>query len=95
MHTLPGRVRLVFPSLPGRGIPTYTLSQEAGGFCQVNPEQNRRMIERMLVWLEGCEVATVGVLARVVGWVRLVLAASGLMAPSSTWVTGDDRFNID
>lgn len=48
-----GLLSLPFPALPELGIPAYTLIQEAGGFCQVNPEQNRRMIERMLAWLEG------------------------------------------
>jgi len=51
-----GLVYLPFPALPEWGIPAYTLIQEAGGFCQVNPEQNRRMIARMLAWLDGCGV---------------------------------------
>ncbi|MDT8334459.1 MAG: class I SAM-dependent RNA methyltransferase [Desulfurivibrionaceae bacterium] len=43
---------LPFPAIPNHRIPAYTLSQEAGGFSQVNPEQNRKMIETMLDWVD-------------------------------------------
>ncbi|MCA1764999.1 MAG: class I SAM-dependent RNA methyltransferase [Desulfobulbaceae bacterium] len=43
---------LPFPAIPHHRIPAYTLSQEAGGFCQVNPEQNRKMIATMLDWVD-------------------------------------------
>ena len=80
----PELVRLVFPALPGRGTPAYTLYQEAGGFCQVNPEQNLRMIERVLAWLEGCEVARAVDLFCGMGNFSIPLALSGIA------VTGSD-----
>lgn len=76
-------VRLPFPALPGR-VPAYTLLQEAGGFCQVNPEQNRRMIEQMLVWLAGCEVARAADLFCGMGNFSIPLALAGIA------VTGSD-----
>ncbi|HSH13467.1 MAG TPA: class I SAM-dependent RNA methyltransferase, partial [Desulfurivibrionaceae bacterium] len=80
----PGLVRLAFPPLPELGIPAYTLRQEAGGFCQVNPAQNLRMIERMLVWLEGWEVKRAVDLFCGMGNFSIPLALSGIM------VTGSD-----
>jgi 23S rRNA (uracil1939-C5)-methyltransferase len=47
---------LPFPAVPAHRIPSYSLSQEAGGFCQVNLEQNRRMIETMLDWVADLKV---------------------------------------
>lgn len=77
-------VRLLFPALPGWGVPTYTLLQEAGGFCQVNPAQNRRMIEQMLAWLAGRQVARAVDLFCGMGNFSIPLALAGIA------VTGSD-----
>lgn len=47
---------LPFPAIPNHRVPPYVLSQEAGGFSQVNPEQNRKMIETMLAWVDDLKV---------------------------------------
>lgn len=52
-EALHGRVQLEFPPRPQWGLAAYTLVQEAGGFSQVNGEQNRQMIGQVLAWLEG------------------------------------------
>lgn len=43
---------LPFPAIKKHGIAPYTLGQEAGGFSQVNLEQNERMIATLLDWVE-------------------------------------------
>jgi 23S rRNA (uracil1939-C5)-methyltransferase len=79
-----GVVCLPFPALTGREIPAYTLFQEAGGFCQVNPSQNRRMIGQMLAWLAGCEVSRAADLFCGMGNFSIPLALAGFS------VTGSD-----
>jgi 23S rRNA (uracil1939-C5)-methyltransferase len=73
----PGLVRLPFPPLPELGVPAYALLQEAGGFCQVNPEQNLRMIARMLAWLAGREVTRAADLFCGMGNFSIPLALTG------------------
>lgn len=79
-----GLVCLDFPALPARGVPGYKLLQEAGGFCQVNPEQNRRMLEQMLAWLTGGEVKRAVDLFCGMGNFSIPLALTGVA------VTGSD-----
>jgi 23S rRNA (uracil1939-C5)-methyltransferase len=43
-------VLLPFPEVTDHGVKPYTLCQEAGGFSQVNLEQNNGMIHTMLDW---------------------------------------------
>jgi 23S rRNA (uracil1939-C5)-methyltransferase len=43
-------ILLPFPELAEHGVRPYTLCQEAGGFSQVNLEQNNSMIRTMLDW---------------------------------------------
>ncbi len=79
-----GLVCLDFPALSGLGVPDYLLVQEAGGFCQVNPAQNRRMVEQMLAWLAGFEVTTAADLFCGMGNFSIPLALAGIA------VTGSD-----
>jgi len=79
-----GLIRLPFPALPKLGLPAYTLSQEVGGFCQVNQSQNRRMIEQMLAWLNLAEVRRVADLYCGMGNFSIPLALAGIS------VTGSD-----
>jgi 23S rRNA (uracil1939-C5)-methyltransferase len=44
-------LQLPVPAMPKHGIASHTLCQEAGGFSQVNLEQNSRLIETMLDWV--------------------------------------------
>jgi len=46
-----------FPGVSKHGLAPYTLSQEAGGFSQINIEQNEIMIEIMLDWVAGLKAA--------------------------------------
>lgn len=78
-----GLVCLPFPALPGREIPAYTLLQEAGGFCQVNPAQNRRMIDQMLAWLAGYEVRRAADLFCGMGNFSIPLALAGVATTGS------------
>lgn len=41
-----------FPSIERHGISSYDLCQEAGGFSQVNLEQNNNLIATMLDWVD-------------------------------------------
>jgi len=50
-------VLLPFQAIPSHNVPAYTLSQEAGGFSQINIEQNQRMIETMLNWVGDLKVS--------------------------------------
>jgi 23S rRNA (uracil1939-C5)-methyltransferase len=45
-------LQLPFPAMARHNIAAHTLCQEAGGFSQVNLEQNSRMIETLLDWVE-------------------------------------------
>lgn len=44
-------LQLPFPAMKKHGIPPHTMCQEAGGFSQVNLDQNNRMIETLLDWI--------------------------------------------
>lgn len=79
-----GLVSLSFPALSGMEIPAYELRQEAGGFCQVNPAQNLRMVEQMLLWLAGHQVARAVDLFCGMGNFSIPLALAGIT------VTGSD-----
>lgn len=45
-------ILLPFPEVVAHGVKPYTLCQEAGGFSQINLEQNNGMIRTMLDWVE-------------------------------------------
>jgi len=70
-------VRLDFTARPESRLPSYCLSHEAGGFSQVNPEQNREMIATMLSWLGGRKIARVADLFCGLGNFTFPLALSG------------------
>ena len=72
-------VRLEFPPLAQRGVPGYTLLQEAGGFSQVNGGQNRRMIAQLLEWLDGEEVGRAVDLYCGMGNFSIPLALAGIV----------------
>ncbi len=73
-----GLVQLEFPPCPKRGLPGYTLIQEAGGFSQVNGEQNRRMLGQVLDWLDGKGVARAVDLFCGMGNFSIPLALAGI-----------------
>ena len=45
-------LQLPFPAMEKHGITPHTMCQEAGGFSQVNLEQNNRLIETLLDWVD-------------------------------------------
>ncbi|NTV14806.1 MAG: class I SAM-dependent RNA methyltransferase [Desulfobulbaceae bacterium] len=74
----PGLVRLEFLPRPQWNVPAYTLTQEAGGFSQVNGEQNRQMIGQVLEWLAGRQVSRAVDLFCGMGNFSIPLALAGI-----------------
>jgi 23S rRNA (uracil1939-C5)-methyltransferase len=73
-----GLIRLDFPARPESSLPPYSLSYEAGGFSQVNPEQNQEMIATMLSWLAGMKISRAADLFCGLGNFSFPLALAGI-----------------